>query len=67
MFGTRGLRPVVPSFVPEVLAILMQRCWHKDPDARPEFSEVVELNSTLFEISASDMGSFFFLSLKSII
>ncbi|KAG0580913.1 hypothetical protein KC19_4G210100 [Ceratodon purpureus] len=37
----RGLRPVIPPYVPEVLSILMQRCWHKDPNSRPEFNEVL--------------------------
>lgn len=37
----RGLRPETPPYIPEVLANLMQRCWNKDPQERPEFSEVL--------------------------
>jgi hypothetical protein len=40
MFGFRGLRPETPSYVPDLLTDLMQRCWHKDARERPEFSEV---------------------------
>ena len=54
MFGSRGLRPVIPPYVPEVLSILMQRCWHKDPNSRPEFNEVIEVNFLLSKKSASE-------------
>jgi hypothetical protein len=37
----RGVRPDTPPHVPGVLATLMQRCWHRDPRERPEFSEVL--------------------------
>lgn len=37
----RGLRPESPPYIPEVLAHLMHRCWDKDPEERPEFSEVL--------------------------
>jgi hypothetical protein len=36
----RGLRPEIPSHVPERLARLLQDCWHEDPSQRPEFSDV---------------------------
>ncbi|KAG0593244.1 hypothetical protein KC19_1G315100 [Ceratodon purpureus] len=39
----RGLRPETTPHVPDVLANLMQRCWHKDPWERPEFSEVLNI------------------------
>lgn len=37
----RGLRPETPSYVPDLLTDLMQRCWHKDARERPEFSEIL--------------------------
>lgn len=39
----RGLRPEIPTFVPEVMAALMRKCWHEDPSERPEFSEILAL------------------------
>jgi serine/threonine protein kinase len=39
----RGVRPDTPLYVPEALVTLMQRCWHKDPAERPEFSEVLSI------------------------
>ncbi|KAH8946396.1 hypothetical protein BDL97_12G092300 [Sphagnum fallax] len=37
----RGLRPEIPSHVPERLARLLQDCWHEDPSQRPEFSDML--------------------------
>lgn len=59
MFGSRALRPEIPLYVPEVMAALMKRCWHKDPNERPEFSEVLKVISFVpFIISATLFGLF---------
>ena len=39
----RGLRPTVPATCHPVVAQTMQYCWQPDPNARPEFEQVVEL------------------------
>ena len=37
-----GLRPSIPEDCPADLAALIQRCWHKDPGERLEFTEIIE-------------------------
>lgn len=37
----KGLRPVIPSFVPDVLKSIIVECWSNSPDNRPEFSAVL--------------------------
>lgn len=39
----RGLRPTVPATCHPVVAQVMQYCWQPDPNARPEFEQIVEL------------------------
>jgi len=36
-------RPKLPTWVPSNAVQLLQRCWHKDPDERPGFPEILEL------------------------
>lgn len=36
-----NIRPPITSDIPPSLAYLMSRCWDKDPDVRPSFSEIV--------------------------
>lgn len=43
----QGTAPSDSSICTEVLAILMQLCWDKDPNARPEFSEVLGVDSLI--------------------
>ncbi|KAK1644100.1 hypothetical protein QYE76_061905 [Lolium multiflorum] len=38
-----GIRPDIPRCCPKELSEIMARCWHADPDRRPEMSEVVAL------------------------
>ena len=38
-----GIRPDIPRCCPKELSEIMGRCWHADPDRRPEMSEVVAL------------------------
>lgn len=39
----RGLRPTIPPSCHPVIAQVMQYCWQPDPNARPEFEQIVEL------------------------
>ena len=39
----RGLRPTIPPSCHPVMAQVMQYCWQPDPNARPEFEQIVEL------------------------
>lgn len=36
-----GHRPCLPPYVSRDVRELLQRCWHKDPHERPNFSEIV--------------------------
>ncbi|CAM0876184.1 unnamed protein product [Alopecurus aequalis] len=38
-----GIRPDVPRCCPKELSEIMARCWHAEPECRPEMSEVVAL------------------------
>jgi serine/threonine protein kinase len=40
---THGWRLPLPQAMPERLRQLISRCWHANPNERPEFSEIVEL------------------------
>ena len=42
-----GLRPTPPPNTPAPLADVMARCWHKNPAARPSFSELVPVLEAL--------------------
>ena len=42
MQGERPPRPTHPALTDE-LWVLMQRCWHQDPQLRPEMSEVLSI------------------------
>jgi serine/threonine protein kinase len=56
----RGLRPAVPQTCHPVIAQVMQYCWQPDPNARPEFEQVVELlRHTEFPVDAAENKSFF--------
>ena len=35
-----GLRPTIPTDVPEEVAGLMRKCWHEEPTSRPSFEEI---------------------------
>ncbi|CAI0396094.1 unnamed protein product [Linum tenue] len=46
-----GLRPELPQNIHPKLLDIMQRCWEKDPDKRPSFSEItIELEKLVQEI-----------------
>jgi serine/threonine protein kinase len=40
---TRGWRLPIARDVPESLRKLIDRCWHANPDERPDFTEIIEL------------------------
>ncbi|CAI5473770.1 unnamed protein product [Closterium sp. Yama58-4] len=44
-----GLRPTIPADCPAGLRRLIERCWDKCPEARPEFDEVVKEIAALQE------------------
>ncbi|CAI5988233.1 unnamed protein product [Closterium sp. NIES-65] len=44
-----GLRPTIPADCPVGLRRLIERCWDKCPEARPEFDEVVKEIAALQE------------------
>jgi hypothetical protein len=37
------LRPQLPNRWPPELRLLLQRCWHRSPSARPEFEEIARV------------------------
>ncbi|CAG9462669.1 unnamed protein product [Pedinophyceae sp. YPF-701] len=52
----KGLRPVIPSSVPEGLANLMRDCWKTRADERPQFGELItRLNQLKDEIRSEEM------------
>eukprot|EP01029_Cantina_marsupialis_P011190 TRINITY_DN2507_c0_g5_i1.p1 TRINITY_DN2507_c0_g5~~TRINITY_DN2507_c0_g5_i1.p1 ORF type:complete len:1743 (+),score=567.30 TRINITY_DN2507_c0_g5_i1:97-5229(+) len=44
-----NLRPIIPSDCPPPLRELIQCCWHKDPEKRPTFAEILTLLVELLE------------------
>jgi hypothetical protein len=48
-------RPVVPASAKPLLASLMQECWHRDPDQRPAFKDIVwRLDEIMLEYAIED-------------
>mmetsp|Transcript_34618 Transcript_34618/g.55333 ORF Transcript_34618/g.55333 Transcript_34618/m.55333 type:complete len:945 (+) Transcript_34618:428-3262(+) len=41
------LRPEMPQNVPQPIEKLIRRCWHPDPNARPDFDEICEMLESL--------------------
>uniref|UniRef100_J3L919 non-specific serine/threonine protein kinase n=1 Tax=Oryza brachyantha TaxID=4533 RepID=J3L919_ORYBR len=39
----KGLRPTIPKETHPKLAELLQKCWHRDPAERPDFSQILEI------------------------
>uniref|UniRef100_A0A0D9VBF9 non-specific serine/threonine protein kinase n=1 Tax=Leersia perrieri TaxID=77586 RepID=A0A0D9VBF9_9ORYZ len=39
----KGLRPTIPKDTHPKLAELLQKCWHRDPAERPDFSQILEI------------------------
>lgn len=42
IYFPQNSRPEIPSWVSEELSSLMQECWDRAPEKRPEFTKVVE-------------------------
>ena len=50
-----GLRPTISEDCPEKLGSLIKRCWDKDPNARPEFEEVLcELHAVMEDMKQQE-------------
>ena len=50
-----GLRPTIPEDCPKSLCSLIERCWDKDPNVRPEFEEVLsELRAIMEEMKEQE-------------
>ncbi|AQK67922.1 serine/threonine-protein kinase STY46 isoform 1 [Zea mays] len=39
----KGIRPTIPKDTHPKLIELLQKCWHRDPAERPDFSEILEI------------------------
>ncbi|KAI7747757.1 hypothetical protein M8C21_028506, partial [Ambrosia artemisiifolia] len=39
----KGLRPTIPKNTQPKLAELLGKCWHKDPNIRPNFAEIIDI------------------------
>lgn len=39
----QGIRPTIPKDTHPKLIELLQKCWHRDPAERPDFSEILEI------------------------
>ncbi|GJN19129.1 hypothetical protein PR202_gb06369 [Eleusine coracana subsp. coracana] len=39
----KGVRPTIPKDTNPKFAKLLQKCWHKDPAERPDFSQILEI------------------------
>eukprot|EP00008_Paramoeba_atlantica_P007725 CAMPEP_0201486566 /NCGR_PEP_ID=MMETSP0151_2-20130828/10627_1 /ASSEMBLY_ACC=CAM_ASM_000257 /TAXON_ID=200890 /ORGANISM="Paramoeba atlantica, Strain 621/1 / CCAP 1560/9" /LENGTH=150 /DNA_ID=CAMNT_0047871273 /DNA_START=119 /DNA_END=571 /DNA_ORIENTATION=+ len=37
----KGVRPSVPDYCPDLLAGLMQKCWHRQPSVRPSAMAII--------------------------
>lgn len=37
-----GMRPIIPDRCPPRMADLIRRCWHSDPNARPDFQTICD-------------------------
>ncbi|XP_073146174.1 uncharacterized protein [Henckelia pumila] len=49
-----GLRPEIPEGCPQILRLLMIKCWNNSPSKRPQFSEIV---STLMSVSNNNTSA----------
>ncbi|KAL6848356.1 hypothetical protein ACP4OV_021650 [Aristida adscensionis] len=53
----KGIRPMIPKDTHPKLAELLQKCWHRDPAERPDFSEILEILQRLpKEVGADNDG-----------
>ncbi|KAL6629274.1 hypothetical protein ACP70R_029039 [Stipagrostis hirtigluma subsp. patula] len=39
----KGIRPTIPKDTNPKIAELLQKCWHRDPAERPDFSDILEI------------------------
>ncbi|XP_062224286.1 serine/threonine-protein kinase STY46-like [Phragmites australis] len=53
----KGIRPTIPKDTNAKLAELLQKCWHRDPAERPDFSQILEILQRLSkEVGADTEG-----------
>jgi len=49
------MRPILPDDTPECIVLLLNRCWHEDPQSRPTFTEIAfRLDEALVEVTIDD-------------
>lgn len=52
---TQNVRPPIPEMCPQSIRELMELCWHKDPEARPDFAKIITiLNDIVVEVAVRD-------------
>jgi serine/threonine protein kinase/GTPase SAR1 family protein len=57
MITKDGLRPSIPANTPPMFRRLIERCWLREPAARPSFDEIVRVLADLMGSSSSAGGS----------
>jgi len=50
----KGIRPTIPKDTHPKLVDLLQKCWHRDPAERPDFSEILEILQRLSKEVGTD-------------
>ncbi|CAL5024395.1 unnamed protein product [Urochloa decumbens] len=50
----KGIRPTIPKDTHPKLVELLQKCWHRDPAERPDFSEILEILQRLSKEVGTD-------------
>ncbi|PUZ73763.1 hypothetical protein GQ55_1G013700 [Panicum hallii var. hallii] len=50
----KGIRPTIPKDTHPKLIKLLQKCWHRDPAERPDFSEILEILQRLSKEVGTD-------------
>ena len=52
---TQNVRPPVPESLPKSIKDLLDVCWHKDPEVRPDFVQIISLlNDIVVEVAVRD-------------
>lgn len=53
-----NLRPTIPGQSPDVLAALVEECWNRDSNERPDMPEVCDVLQECVEDATADMAAF---------
>jgi uncharacterized protein YihD (DUF1040 family) len=68
MHFSQGVRPTIPKDTHPKFAELLQKCWHRDPAERPDFSQILEILQRLSkEVSFASSVLAQFLSIYQLI